>query len=184
MSNKINKYMLIAFFAVMVVAFSDLALADSLEVNIQSGAYLIGDSLNASRLLLKFDLPEELTGAQIIFAELRLPVTSVIPDSSALAVYCNPLLISWDPNEVVWGDLGELPDTEIISNNGTLYATSDIGEQEAYFDITPMTWGWQEDNTTNKGLVFFTLADELPYFQYAHEDGQPWGKVKFTYTFQ
>jgi hypothetical protein len=184
---KMNRYALkynyLGLFLGIVILFSaSFAQADSLSVAISDGAYLLNADSTQGRLLLKFEMPDELSGAEIVFAELLVPLTAAIPDSSALAVQCSPLLISWVPAELAWNDLGDNLSEEIITEPSTQYATATEGVQEAYFDITQIVKAWQDSALENRGLLLSYDATSLPYFTYAGGEGVPFGVVRFEYT--
>ena len=173
---------LTAITAVFVLSLSSLAQADSLLVDITRGALVVNNDGTDARLLLKFDLPQELTGMEVVFAELSFPLISVIPDSSALAVNCFPLLVSWDPGNVTWADLGDMPGAEVIGDKGTVYAVSEEGASESYFDVTETVRSWLDETIANNGLLFFSDPDRLPRFQYSRSEGSPFAQVKIIYN--
>jgi hypothetical protein len=180
MFNKINKGALTLLLGLVISFSAQTVLADSLNVEITAGAYL--QDSGQGRLLLKFDLPSELSGAQVTFAELHVPLTATIPDSSALAVECHPLLVSWVPAEVIWEDLGDSLTGDVVAEQGTQYATASEGAQDAYFDVTDIVRSWQDTSITNNGLILFYQTDTQPYFTYSRDEGEPFGTVRFDYT--
>ena len=175
-----KKDALVFLLGLVVLLSAQVTLADTLTVNIADGAYLQNSGQN--RLLLGFDLPDELSGTEITFAELLVPLTAFIPDSSALAVECRPLLISWIPAEVAWDDLGDFLTSDVMAEQGTQFATATEGAQEAYFDITDIVRSWQDTSVVNNGLILFYQTDNLPYFSCSRDEGAPFGTVRFDFT--
>jgi hypothetical protein len=171
----------ISIIALAALMLSVVAHADSLVVDITAGAVLINADNGNARSLLRFDLPSELNSAEIVFAELTLPVESIIPDSSALAIYCHPLLVDWNADEVAWADLGDSLTAEFISEEGTLFATASEGNQTAYFDITGIVRLWQGGSLANNGLVLF-YDNTMPPYSIFQSDGAAWGQVKIVYS--
>ena len=165
-----------------MLASTGSVFADSLTVDITTGALVINDSRTDARVLLSFDLPSELSGTELVFAELLIPLTSMIPDSTALAIYCHPLQIAWSEDEVTWEDLGDSLTSEVISEDGTLYATSEEGDQGAYFDLTSVVRTWMDGEMQNNGLLLFCDAERLPRFQFNRGRDLPTPQMKFTYT--
>jgi len=157
------------------------AKADSLRVEINNGAYLLNADSSKGRLLLKFNLPSELSGAEIAFAELLVPLIAFIPDSSMLAVECHPLLTSWN-EEVMWDDLGDTLSPDDVSDNGHRFSTSSEGNQEAYFNITDFIRDWQDSTLVNNGLILYYDPATLPYFTYKRGESAPFATVRFDYT--
>lgn len=157
-----------------------LALADSLTVDIATGAYLFNADTSDVRALMQFDLPSELDSAEIVFAELTVPIGCVIPDSSAMALYCQPLLIGWNPIDVAWENLGDSL-TDAVIGEGTLFATSYEGWQTAYFDVTGILRSWQDRTIANNGMLFYYDNSMLPYLTFDYER-RLFGQVKIIYS--
>lgn len=153
---------------------------DSVDIDITTGRYILNDDSTDVRVLVRFALPRQISDAEIFFAELFIPLTSYIPDSSALRVLMHPLVISWDEN-TSWGDLGDSLGREVISDEGTHYATSAEGNQDAYFDITHIVTGWKEERISNNGLILFCSSDELPYFRYRRNRDSPFARVRIYF---
>ncbi|HBZ01008.1 MAG TPA: hypothetical protein DEO84_06780 [candidate division Zixibacteria bacterium] len=169
------------FLGLMAVLLVPQIQADTLSVAINSGAWIQNPDSTQGRLLLSFDIPTELQGAEVTFAELLVPLTSSIPDSSVLAVECHPLLVSWSSEEVAWEDVGDTLSSEVI-NDGTQYATSSEGSQVAYFDITNIIKSWQDSSLANNGLILYYDSATLPYFTYKRGESAPFATVRFDYT--
>ena len=165
----------------LVLLLVPQAQADTLSVAINNGAYIQNADSSQSRLLLNFDVPTALQGAEITFAELLVPLTASIPDSSVLAVECHPLLVSWNPEEIAWETLGDTLSSEAIAE-GTQYATSTEGEHQAYFDITGIVKSWQDSSLANNGLILYYDPATLPYFTYKRGESAPFATVRFDYT--
>ncbi len=153
---------------------------DSVDIDITTGAYLLNDDSTDARVLLRFNLPEQLSNADLFFAELFIPLTSYVPDSSALRVLMHPLVISWDEN-TSWEDVGDSLGREVISDEGTHYATSAEGNQDAYFDITHIVTAWKEERISNNGLILFCSSDEVPYFRYSRNQNSPYATVRIYF---
>ena len=179
---KISYVKVAAATVAFMLASTGTVFADSLAVDITIGALVLNDSRTDARVLLSFDLPSELSGAELVFAELLIPLTSMIPDSTALAIYCHPLQITWSENDVTWEDLGDSLTSDVISEDGTLYATSEEGSQGAYFDITGVVRAWMDGEMQNNGLLLFCDAERLPRFLFNRVEDLPLAQMKFTYT--
>ncbi len=179
MLNGINNSALALLLGLVLLLSAQVTLADTLTVNITESAYLLNDDAAQGRLMLKFDLPDELSGTEITFAELLVPLTAFIPDSSALAVESRPLLISWIPAEVTWDDLWDSLTSDVMAEQGTQFATATAGAQEAYFDITDIVRSWQDTSVVNNGLILFCQTDNLPYFSCSRDEGALFGTVRF-----
>jgi hypothetical protein len=169
------------FLGLIALLLVPQANADTLSVAITNGAYIQNADSSQGRLLLNFDIPTELQDAEFTFAELLVPLTAAIPDSSVLAVECHPLLFSWSSEEVAWEDAGDTLSSEVITD-GTQYATSSEGSQVAYFDITQIVKSWQDSSLANNGLILYYDPFTLPYFTYTRAVGAPFAIVKFDYT--
>jgi hypothetical protein len=177
-----RKYILVTLICLLTFLYIPQAKADSLSVEINSGAYLLNADSTQGRLLLKFNMPSGLTGAEIAFAELLVPLTVTIPDSSMLAVECHPLLTAWNEGEISWEDLGDTLSPEVVSEKGHRFATSTEGNQEAYFNITDFIRDWQDSTVVNNGLILYYDPSNLPYFTYKRGEGAPFATVRIDYT--
>lgn len=166
----------------VILSLSSLVWADSLTVEITTGSVVVNEGQTDARLLMSFDLPQELIGAKLVFSELQLPILSIIPDSTVLMAYCHPLVITWDPGEISWSDLGDSLTPDIIGEDGTLYATSDEGTQGALFDITEIIRSWAENTIANNGLIFFCDPDKIPRVSFNFEDDAPLARIRFIYN--
>lgn len=178
--QQIKKIRLSLAVIVLLLPASSVASFDSVYVEINTGAYIFDGSSNVGRVLLSFNLPDQLSNAEIFYAELVVPITSYIPDSSALMVLLHPLLISWDQN-VSWNDIGDSMTNEIISGEGSHYATSEEGSQNAYFDITRIVTAWKERRITNNGAILFCPSDEPSYFRYIRNGNVPFAGATIYY---
>jgi|WetSurMetagenome_2_1015567.scaffolds.fasta_scaffold17151_1 hypothetical protein len=176
-----RNYVLVTLICLLTILYIPQAKADSLTVEVNNGAYLLNADSSQGRILLKFNLPSELSGAEIAFAELLVPLIAFIPDSSMLAVGCSPLLIAWN-DEVTWADLGDTFSAEDVSDNSHRFSTSSEGDQEAYFNITDFVRGWQDSSLANNGFILYYDATTLPYFTYKRGESAPFATVRFDYT--
>jgi hypothetical protein len=172
----------VAVVGICMMITASTSFADSLAVSIDIGALTINEDQTDARLLLSIDIPEELTNAELTFAELVIPLRGVIPDSTVLTVYCHPLMVPWNAETVTWEDLGDSLTPEVISEDGTHYATVDQDEQDAYFDITSMVGSWIGGTAENYGLLLFCDTERLPRFVFSRRDDRALGRVEFTYT--
>jgi hypothetical protein len=167
--------------ALTLLLSAGLAMADTLDVAVARVAIVYNADSSDARLLLQIALPEALDSATIRFAELRVPITSVIPDSSALTIYCRPLLIGREPGNIVWGDLGDSPDTSVVSRKGTHFGTAVIGPQTAYFDITRILTRWREGRMADRGLLLYANPRQLARFTCGRHGDEPFATVHIDY---
>lgn len=171
----------IVFGVLLILSISGIAVADSLTVDITRGAIVVNDDRTDARLLVSYDLPQELADAEVILAEILFSFVAEIPDSSALTINCYPLLIAWDPGNIEWEVLGDTLGADVIGKNGTIYAIAGEGSHESYFDITETTKSWLDGTIVNNGLLFFCDSDRIPRFRYNRNHREPFAQVKFTY---
>jgi hypothetical protein len=167
--------------ALVFLLSSGPVLADSLDIEVSRGAIIYSADSSDARLLIGITLPEVLDSAEIKFAELRVPIISVIPDSTALTVYCRPLLIPWEPGDIAWGDLGDFPDTVVVARKGTHFGTALIGPQTAFFDITRIVRKWQAGGLANRGLVIYANPHLQSRFSHQRQGDEPYAVVHFEY---
>ncbi len=158
-----------------------MARADSLFVDVTSSAVVTDGDGSDARLLMNISVPDELMNGDLIFAELRVVLDAVVTDSSVLVVHCDPLMIAWDSNDVAWEDLGDSLTNNVLGQSGTIYASSDVGDQEAYFDITEIIRKWTGGGLSNNGLILYCDPVSIPRFAVNREVGAPFGRVAFTF---
>ncbi len=172
----------IAFWGTFILLLSaGSVMADSLEVAVNQGAIVYSGDSSDVRLVMEIALPQALDSTQIRFAELQVPITSIIPDSTALTLYCRPLLASWEPNTIDWEDLGDFPDTSVVSFKGTHFGTAQSGSQTAYFDITRLIKRWQGNTMTNNGLVLYANPRQQSRFTCPRQGNEPYATVRIIY---
>lgn len=168
-----------AVFSLLLMVAS--AMADSLDVEVSQGAFVYNADSSDARLLIEFALPEVLQGAQIQFAELRVPIISIIPDTSILTLYCRPLLLSWNEGDVVWEDIGDSPDTLVVSRRGAHYGTSELGSQTAYFNITSVVKKWLNSTMDNNGLILYANPRGRARFACQRQENEPFAAARLRY---
>ena len=84
-----------------------------------------------------------------------MPISSMIPDSSLLPISCYPFPNAWNAGEVAWNDIEDTLGEALVSEPGSDYATSSVGSQTAYFDITEIVSKWTHGELANNGLILF-----------------------------
>lgn len=175
-----NKIIAVAGLLFLCLAFN-FAWADSLDIEITTGAFLINPLGSDGVLLLKFDMPPNLADSQIVFAELDVPITPVIPDSSLLMLHCNQLAIQWDPSTITWADLGDTIGSGVIVGDGSIFASSTTETQQAYIDITELMKSWARGDVANNGVVLFRSIENPSYFGFDLNGDSSYANVKLTY---
>ena len=180
--NKVLNRCWLALIAVaaMMLLLPAVTMADSVFVEFSTDTFLINPDSNNVRSLVRFDLPAELDSTDIVFAELTLPINCDIPDSSAFALFCNPLNIAWNVDDITWHTLGDTL-TDLIIGDGTLFVTSSQGDQTAYFDITAIVRLWAEGSLINNGLILSYDNSQAAYPIFDYDAGLN-GQVRIIYS--
>jgi len=167
--------------ALILIIPSGAALADSLDVEVTQGAFIYDADSSDARLVLEFAMPAALDSARIHFAELRVPITSVIPDSSILTVFCRPVLVAWDPENVTWEIFGDFPDSSVVTHKGAHFGTAKEGPLNAYFDISRIVQKWQDGSLVRYGLMFYVDPHGRARFAFQRQNDAPFAVVHIDY---
>ena len=122
------------------------------------------DPLLGPRICLKFDLPEEVSGIEIGFADLVLGVAIPPRTEDSLALFeAFALTSSWNEN-VAWGDFA----TPGGSLDSSLYATYThrCGRDSLIsLDVTFMAQAWNETPGSNFGLILIPRKTDWGAFR-------------------
>jgi hypothetical protein len=166
MFNK--KTMIVTLIALLALSVCVLAEEITFPVTEYS---VISDSIDNPRLVAKFALPQEITDTTLVFAEIRFGITPQYSTDSILQLECIRISTEWSPNNVGWSS----PWTNLGGDFDTLmtpamFATTEVGTQTAYFDITEIVRDWLKNTTPNHGLIFIApegltsecTIDQLP----------------------
>jgi hypothetical protein len=153
-----KKIILLSF--LMLFAFCMTADSAYWETTVtQVGTISPNPSSGFGRLLFKFDLPEQLNGVTIDYAELVFIAT---PDTGrsyiCLMVAC-PLTNNWASANLSWSDGWTTPGGDFTD---TIYSTCLIRTSQdrlTRMDITDIVQMWVDGTLTNHGLIMMPLED-------------------------
>jgi hypothetical protein len=150
MFNK--KTMIVTLIALL--ALSVCVLAEEITIPVTEYS-IISDSIDNPRLVTKFTVPQEITDTTLVFAEIRFSITPQFSTDSILQFYCIRLSTEWTPNNVSWSSPWTNPGGDYDTlMTPAMFATTEVGIQTAYFDITEIVRDWLRGNATNNGLIF------------------------------
>lgn len=151
-----KKFLLISV-VLVIISFTLDAQAAEVTVSVTQAATIDSQCLDAGRLLFKFDLPKELNGAFIDYAEVIFKAEP-IPVSSRRAVIGGfPLSNDWNESSVSWNypwssDGGDYVDTIMAS-----CLVSDSEQRLTSLDVTEILRLWVEKKISNFGLILMDL---------------------------
>lgn len=151
------KKVLLAFAALMVVSLPLNAQAGEKIIPVTETATIDPYTANAGRLLFRFDLPEDLDGAFIDYAELLFKVDSEPPSSHCIVIGGFPVSTDWDQETVSWSN----PWTNTGGDHlDTVMATcldSRTENRLTSLDITEIVKFWVEKKIDNFGVILLDL---------------------------
>jgi hypothetical protein len=157
------------------------AQAETMNIEVNTGAVISDPGASGTRILLKFDMPQELSNQEIIFAELHFQATCTIPDSSSLMIDCAPLILPWTGENATWDNFGGDLTNGIISGNSTYSGVLNAGLQDIYLDITDFMRSWQDSSLTNNGLITYPESEQESSFSYSQNEGQPFATIRIEF---
>jgi hypothetical protein len=153
-----KKIILLSF--LMLLAFFITANSAYWEATVtQAGTISLNPSSGFGRLLFKFDLPEQLNGVTIDYAELVFIATPDTGRSYICLMVAYPLTKKWESANLSWSDGWTNPGGDFAD---TIYSTCLIRsstEHPTRMDITDIVQMWVDGTLTNHGLIMMPLED-------------------------
>jgi hypothetical protein len=129
---------------------------------------------SSPRLVMQFSMPANLSDTTLIFAELSFGITPEYDVDSILQFECSRVVTTWETGNADWNTPWTNPGGDYDTTMApAIFATSDIGAQSAYFDITEIVKGWLRDSISNRGLIFIVPDRILSRFIIGSLPGLP-----------
>jgi hypothetical protein len=116
------------------------------------------------RLCLKFNVPEEIRGVEIGFAEVRIKDTLPAISADSLAVIeVYGLSTSWNEG-IGWNDFS-IPGGTLDSNYYATYTQRCGSDSLISLDITQMAQNWNDHRESNFGLIIIPRTSDWNAFR-------------------
>jgi hypothetical protein len=137
------------------------------------------------RLLFRFDLPDQLAGATVDYAELIFTATPDTGNSYICFMGAYPLTKNWEAEDISWSEAwtnagGDFADS--IFSSGLIGVTTN---RLTRLDITDMVQMWVVGTSANYGLIVMPLEDSDRFLK-LHSNAQlppnVMAKVRIFYT--
>jgi hypothetical protein len=179
-----KKMILLSF--LMLLAFFVTANSAYWEASVTQVATISPNpSSGFGRLLFKFDLPDQLNGVTIDYAELVFIATPDTGRSYICLMGAYPLTKNWESANLSWSDGWTTPGGDFTD---TIYSTCLIRSSQdrvTRMDITDIVQMWVDSTLTNHGLIMMPLEDSNRFLK-LHTDPQ-WppdekAKVRIFFT--
>jgi hypothetical protein len=142
---------------VVIMAISIMAAivcADEITIPVTEYS-ILSDTISNPRLIVKFALPASMADTSLVFAELSFGITPSYDLDSILQFDCIRITADWSPNDVGWNTPWAIPGGDYDTlMTPTMFATTEVGAQTAYFDITEIVRDWLGNVSPNHGLIF------------------------------
>jgi hypothetical protein len=151
----------------------------------QVGTLSPSQNSDYGRLLFKFDLPEQLSGVSIDYAELRFTATPDTGTSHICLMGAFPVTRSWEPANLSWSSGWNSAGGDYID---TIYSSCVIRtstDRLTRADITEIVQMWVDGTLTNNGVILMPLEDAGRFMKLHDSNGFPLGvkaKVRVLYT--
>lgn len=177
---------IILFSLLLLLAFSVTANSAVWQTSVTQVATISPNpSSDFGRLLFKFDLPEQLNGVTIDYAELIFSATPDTGNSYICLMGAYPLTKSWESANLSWSFGWTTPGGDFAD---TIYSSCLIGsstERLSRLDITDIVQMWVDGSLTNYGLLIMPLEDSDRFLKLHTNPQLPPGtkvKVKIFFT--
>ena len=137
------------------------------------------------RLLFKFDLPDQLNGTFIDYAEVIFTATPDTGNSYICLMGAYPLTKNWEPADLSWSEGWTTAGGDFAD---TIYSSCLIGsstERLTRIDITDIVQMWMDGAITNYGLIVMPLEDSNRFLKLHTNSELPpdvKAKVRIFYT--
>ena len=142
-------------------------------------------ALDAGRILVKFDLPEQLTGALIDYAELMFTAT---PDTG-LGYICIlgafPVTKSWQSGVVSWSGGWDNAGGDYTDSSYACSLIRTSPDQITRIDISEIVQSWVDGDLPNFGLIIMPLENPNRFLKLHSTQGfapNVKAKVRIFYT--
>jgi hypothetical protein len=147
---------------------------------------LIGnpDVSEAPRALLRFDLPQDLSGKTVRTAKLLLPVSFALGDSELANLSVWPLATGWTPDNVGWDNPWNQSGGDVADSSYVLYPVDDASSRVIEIDISGIASAWAQGWYANNGVMVMSLEPDVHYFYIEDNGDWPSGvraRVEITY---
>ncbi|MFQ6002927.1 MAG: DNRLRE domain-containing protein [Candidatus Zixiibacteriota bacterium] len=153
-----KKMILLSF--LFLLAFSVIANSAFWEASVTQVATISpNQSSDFGRLLFRFDLPDQLNGVTIDYAELVFTATADTGESYICLMGAYPLTKSWEPANISWSEGWTTAGGDFTD---TIYTSCLIGsstERLTRIDITDIVQMWVQGTISNYGLIVMPLED-------------------------
>jgi hypothetical protein len=147
-------------------------------------AWTFGGLFGIGRSLMRFDLSQIPTGAQILDAKLTLyynEESTFGAQTGANASYLEKITEDWDEMTTTWNTMPSSTPLDAVLIPQTIYPDQDITD----IDITGFVAGWVQDPATNFGMVHH-LVTEIEYacvVYHSSDDTVPSKRPKLVVTY-
>jgi hypothetical protein len=155
-------YLMILFLLVLCAGANSAYWESSVA---QVGTLSPSQGSDYGRLLFKFDLPEQLNGAIIDYAELRFTATPDTASGYICLMGAFPMTKSWQTGTLSWSEGwteagGDYTDT--IYSTGVIRTSTD---RLSRMDITDIVQMWVDSTLVNHGVILMPLEDSDRFMQ-------------------
>lgn len=147
----------IAIVTVVVWAGTVSALQTTLAVD--QAVVIVNPSVEADRrALVEYEIPDYLSSAEILYAELRGQIDATLGDRQvAVEVQALPLNTDWEANSVTWQYPWSAPGGDTAAGFERSYLVG-AGRQQIRIDVTDLVRQWARGERGNSGVMLLTTS--------------------------
>lgn len=143
------------------------------------------ESSSFGRLLFKFDLPDQLNGFFIDYAELIFTATPDTGSSYICLMGAHPLTTNWQSGNLSWSDSWTTPGGDFVDTIYSCCLIRTSTERLTRMDVTDIVHMWLDGTLTNYGLIVMPMEDSNRFVKLHANPQLPPGvkaKVRIFYT--
>ena len=140
-----------------------------------------------SRLLLLFNLPEDVTNSNVLIDFALLIFSAQVTDDKFAQIEIYPITKAWKNESEIkwdghWDSLGGDFSTDYLESSYTL--TRKMGNKEIQADVTTIVRDWKKEKITNHGFIVMISQDDLSNFDVKCSVSQSNIKLKIFYSLE
>jgi hypothetical protein len=162
MKRMLNPAKLAASVGVLAVtALVATASASMVDLTLEESA-CIADPADAAnwRVLLRFEIPDVLSGATVDLAVLRMVIPIDCDEEREISVEAFPVTCVWSAEGVVWGEGWQSGEGVWDEHRGSISSVVTGEHPATAVDVTHIVGKWLEANEAAQGLVLVPFVPE------------------------
>ena len=157
--------------------------ADDITVPVSDYA-VISHGGGENRVLVYFQIPEEVTASNFMFAEMSVGIEPQLAGDSLLRIDCFAVTTDWLGGNVNWNQPWENPGGDFDEDRLIMFNCNTFDTEMANFDLSGAVKWWLDGTQDNYGLIFLIPEHIVSNYSLQSIPGYPdntYAIVKFIY---